>query len=219
MAHGVATGLLDWIGALRRHSRCMRDLRYLRACSVRRALPLFFCLYAAQTAAQSLQLDLDAVNGTGWSVRKILLVLAIGNLGNLGNPGNAGSSAKLDLKGLNVQGRDLGDVSIACARFAFENRILQCEDGHLQGAVHWPLSFSYDLARKALRLSITPEKDEVWQLDIAGAEWRVNLTNASLPRIAPLLPAPAAATACPPRTLAMLPGSTSQLQAGDTRGD
>ena len=30
---------------------------------------------------------------------------------------------------------------------------------------------------------------------------------------------PAAATACPPRTLAMLPGSTSQLQAGDTRGD
>ena len=173
----------------------MRDLRYLRACSVRRALPLFFCLYAAQTAAQSLQLDLDAVNGTGWSVRKILLVLAIGNLGNLGNPGNAGSSAKLDLKGLNVQGRDLGDVSIACARFAFENRILQCEDGHLQGAVHWPLSFSYDLARKALRLSITPEKDEVWQLDIAGAEWRVNLTNASLPRIAPLLPAPAAATA------------------------
>lgn len=151
--------------------------------SLRITLAAIIGLCGAAAHAQSLQLDLDAVSGIGWSARKAQLALAIGG------------SAKFDLKGLNAQGRDFGDVSIACARFAFENRILQCEDGHLQGAERWPLNFSYDLARKALRLSITPEKDEVWRLDTAGGEWRVNLTNASLARIAPLLPAPAAAAA------------------------
>ena len=168
MANGIAVSLLPY----------------------RAALALVLCLCAALAHAQSLQLDLDAVNGTGWSARKVQLALAVGGAGSASS---SGGSAKLDLKGLNAQGRDLGDVSIACARFAFENRILQCEDGHLQGAVRWPLSFSYDLARKALRLSITPEKDELWQLDITGGEWRAHFTNASLARIAPLLPAAAGA--------------------------
>ena len=163
--------------------------------ALRFSLLLICSLCAALTHAQSLQLDLDAVSGTGWSARKVQLALAIGSTNGARGSIGSGGSAKLDLKGLHAQGRDLGDVSIACARFSFENRILQCEDGHLQGAVRWPLSFSYDLARKALRLSITPEKDEVWHLDIAGGEWRVNLNNASLARIAPLLPAPSGAAA------------------------
>ena len=182
MAHGIAAHGFRWIG-MAGSGDTTGTSHAPKGFAPHLALLLICCLFTALTHAQSLQLDLDAISGTGWSARKVQLVLAIGG------------SAKLDLKGLNAQGRDLGDVSIACARFAFESRTLQCEDGHLQGAVRWPLSFSYDLVRKALRLSITPEKDETWQLDIAAGEWRVNVTNASLARIAPLLPTPAAATA------------------------
>lgn len=179
MANGIATGRLDSIDRLGTRAVFMRGHSHAWPRVLHTALTVLLCLSAAVGHAQSLQLDLDAVSGAGWSTGQAQLTLAVGG------------SAKLALKRLNAQGRDLGDVSIACGRFAFENRILQCEDGHLQGTARWPLRFSYDLVRKDLRLSITPEKDELWQLDIAGGEWRVNLGNASLARIAPLWPAPA----------------------------
>ncbi len=183
MANGIARGLRDWIDILDRHAAFMWGASQAWPRVARAALTALLGLSAALSQAQSLRLDLDAVSGSRWSAGKAQLTLAVGG------------GAKLELKRLNAQGRDFGDLSITCGRFSFENRRLQCDDGHLQGLERWPLSFSYDLVHQALRLSIRPEQDELWQLDIAGGEWRVNLVNASLARIVPLLPARAGAAA------------------------
>ena len=187
MAHGIAAAQLRWtnrssMAAARAYAAFRQGHVLAAARGLRIALMLCGGLAGTLGHAQSLQLDLDAPSGAGWSARKAQLVLA------------AGGAAKLDLKGLHAQGRDLGDVAITCGRFAFERSVVNCDDGHLQGALRWPLRFSYDLARQALQLSITPEAGEVWQLGIAEGEWHLNLTNASLARIAPLWPVPGPAT-------------------------
>jgi len=129
----------------------------------------------AQSFAQLLELRLEDVRGPDWQVEKVGVTLEVGG------------AARLDYRGLTALGRRFGDGSITCGRFALAAGMLRCEEGMLTGAERWPLSFTFDVTRKALRLEVAPQPGEAWRLETASGEWQMAFTNAALSRLAPLV--------------------------------
>ena len=146
-----------------------------RHMALRAALCLCAITGPVVAGVQSVQLELDAMSGPGWSVRKVQLAL------------RQGGAARLGLKSLVAQGRDWGDVVIECRRFTMDRGVFDCAEGMLQGAERWPLSFRADPGRKTLQLQVAPVPGEDWRVDVAGTDWRFTFSNVAAARLAPLL--------------------------------
>ena len=129
----------------------------------------------AQSFAQFFELRLDDVRGPDWQVARLQVAVDLAG------------TARLDYRGLTALGRNFGDGSLTCGRFALTAGMLRCEEGMLTGAERWPLSFTYDFTRKALRLDLAPQPGEAWRLETANGEWQMAFTNAALSRLAPLV--------------------------------
>ena len=129
----------------------------------------------AQSFAQFFELRLEDVRGPDWQVARLQVAVDLAG------------TARLDYRGLTALGRNFGDGSLTCGRFALTAGMLRCEEGMLTGAERWPLSFTYDFTRKALRLDLAPQPGEAWRLETANGEWQMAFTNAALSRLAPLV--------------------------------
>ncbi len=125
--------------------------------------------------AQSFGLNLEELSGPDWRVKQVRVTLEVGG------------AARLDYRGLAALGRNFADGSLTCGRFALTAGELRCEEGMLAGAERWPLSFTYDFTRKALRLDVLPQPGEAWRLETANGGWQMAFTNAALSRLAPLV--------------------------------
>lgn len=129
----------------------------------------------AQSFAQFFELRLEDVRGPDWQVARLQVAVDLAG------------TARLDYRGLTALGRNFGDGSLTCGRFALTAGMLRCEEGMLTGAERWPLSFTYDFTRKALRLDVAPQPGEAWRLETANGEWQMAFNNAALSRLAPLV--------------------------------
>ena len=136
-------------------------------------------LVAPAVFAQTLTLNLDDIAGSGWAARGLRIALT------------ANGGAQLSAGVFNVMEREFKDVNIECGKFVFDKVQVRCEAGRLRTSANqelaWPLELVYETRSKRLQLSLSPAAQERWALTLANGEARVELNQAELARVAPLL--------------------------------
>ena len=146
----------------------------------RLALAVAGALLAVPAAfAQTLTLNLDDITGGDWAARGLRIALT------------ANGGAQLSAGVFKVLDREFKDVNIECGKFVFDKQQVRCEAGRLRSGANnepgWPLELVYETRSKRLQLALSPGAQERWALTLANGEARVELNQAALARIAPLL--------------------------------
>lgn len=143
----------------------------LAAASVLLAAPAVF--------AQTLILNLDDITGSDWAARGLRIALT------------ANGGAQLSASVFKVLDREFKDVNIECGKFVFDKQQVRCEAGRLRSGANkesaWPLELVYETRSKRLQLFLSPGAQERWSINLANGEARLELNQAELARVAPLL--------------------------------
>ena len=140
----------------------------------------------APAAAPTFTFELDDLAGPDWSARKVQVALT------------AGGGASLKAAAVSALGHSFRDVALVCERFVLDSAQVRCEGGRVQAvraaagtaagtAPAWLADFTFETRSKRLHLTLMPAPNERWVLELAGSDVRLQLEDADLMRIAPLL--------------------------------
>lgn len=133
---------------------------------VRAALAIVCCFPLVGFGATSLRMQIDDVVSPQFALKKIDARIVF----------DTHTAMSLRIGELRWGERVWRDATLECPRAEFQSDVIGCEHAVLDAGTRYPLAFRYLPKTRQLKLTIQPEAQESWRIDLAwGDAWQADI--------------------------------------------